>query len=273
MFEIPSVVISVRTPTHIRDALDQLGPTTDKTQALQLVGALLHDFHPAHVAPGKSLHDRSEWLKPPMLDPAFRVFQSAKRLIIVHSERFDSDDYRHFAWGVFRTYCAARGTWHLYILFNEMLDESIAKIARDFQPLAIVDKERSVIAVTGYFLKNLAVEDPFVRAVGLTPLANLYYNCAVTFGLKELRQLIEFKLEKIDALYNMIFSYRVKLPYQRSHARSWVSLCLAIVFCVLAIASGVFFPGRLSPSFLPWVLAGTCAFLALACWLSWLLDR
>ncbi len=87
-----------------------------------------------------------------------------------HSESFGSEDYRQFAWGVFRTYCAARGTWHLYILFNEMLDESIAKIARDFQPIPVSDKERSVIAVTGYFLKNLAVEDPFVRAVGLTPM-------------------------------------------------------------------------------------------------------
>jgi len=146
------------------------------------------------------------------------------------------------------------------------------QVPRNDRPAGEVpNNHRAIIDVTGYVLKNLALDDPFVRSVGLTRLANLYEKCADTYGLRDLRQLIEFKLEKIDDLYNMIVSYRARSAYGLPRRRQLSLLIAAVVCAFVAIGCGLVLPGRLNPPFLPWLFAGVSACAALALWLAWLL--
>jgi len=136
--------------------------------------------------------------------------------------------------GLFRTLVALRGTWHFYLISNEILDCSVKLLFDQFEHLLdknllrsidLLEKEKEIIKAKGEFLRNLAVEDPLLRAVGLSPYSSVYSVGSQLYRTEDLKTLVWRKARELDNLFGMVDSYvrRIKFTPQASSSKTLFS--------------------------------------------------
>ncbi|MCK4788028.1 MAG: hypothetical protein KAV87_30020 [Desulfobacteraceae bacterium] len=203
------------------------GRTAAGSEVGELVCSLLHAVPRSQLDSSHSSCHPEEYLHNLFPDKRFKTYLHCNSLLVLHSEEPDSSDSRIFCNGLFRTFVAARGCWHFYAVHNEWLDVVTEKLHTQFLRIvrralvsqAQVDrdllvKRQEIIEVRGRFLRCMAVEDPLVRSVGMTPFAAVYDECSKVMKLDELRDLVKYKLDGLAKLFDMVNSFAIRLAYQ-----------------------------------------------------------
>ncbi len=208
----------------------------------------------------------------------FLVFLSGNTLLVVHACSDDSDVLRRFSLGLFRTVCAVRGPWHMYNIVSKQLDsireDLPSKVGREMgSEEALTETLERIMYKRVQFLYALDVEDPLVRAVGLTPFRHVYDACSETFRLRQLRQLVQYKIQELDNLHRMFIAFNVRKRRQVSArgASGRVKLLLSLVFALLGHFASLLpvFEGRSTPRL---IVVATLAFLSATLLIAWLLG-
>lgn len=254
IFQEPSVALVVKVSESYRDAID-LDPALPKRKEVEsAISSLLHTNAQEQMDASHALEHTSKDLRNLCSDKRFRTFFHSNCLLVLHSEERNSSPLEEFEFGLFRTYCAIRGCWHMYNIVNEQLDFSINLLFSQFEKLAspmvneehFLEKQREVILTKRYFLMILAMEDPLVRGIRLTEYGSLYDEAAYAFRLDEIRQLVKYKLSELDNLYNMVNSYHLRLRYISlpSSLPPGSFLRLALILVVLTGFSFWYLPKR-----------------------------
>lgn len=247
-FEEPSVAIVLRVEEALRDRLDLDPQLPDRLEVERLISGLLHTtteteidlFHHAPEHRGDRLHS---------LYPAkrFRTFLHCNCLLVLQSEDMRSPLFNEFTTGLFRTFCALRGYWHVYSVVNEQLDSKISLLLSQFEEMVtnsepsgadLLVKQEEIIRAKGHFLTCLATEDPLVRSIGLTPFGALYDVGSAIYRLAELKHGVQYKLGELDKLFDMVTSYQFRSRYDLRGSpfgiRRKLSLFLGAVSLLLA---------------------------------------
>lgn len=242
VFQEPSVALVVKVAPTYRDAIDPKSPKRKEIE--HAVSSILHATIQEQMDASHAIEHTAMDLRNLCSDRRFRTFFHLNCLLVLHSEEQDSAQLIEFKRGLFRTYCAVRGCWHMYNVVNEQLDRSINLLFSRFKRLAsttasennFLEKKSEVILTKGSFLVILAVEDPLVRAIRLTEYGVLYDEAAYAFRLEEIRQLVKYKLSELDNLYEMISAYQMRLQYASAPLRESIGylLRLAIIFAIVA---------------------------------------
>ncbi len=246
-YEEPCVAILLKTTTDFRDAVDH--GSTKHGDAEKFVAQLLHACAEEYLDASHAVEYRGDKLTSLFPDRRFRTFAHGNCLLVLHSEENNLELVR-FVQGLFRTYCALRGSWHMNAVVNEQLDHCIelllaqfSRIARDALDVgsALMKKQIAIINAKGRFLSALATEDPLTWGVGLTPFGPLYEECIEIFRLDQLRQTVKFKLRELDHLFDMISSFQLRygLRSRRTPAQRRAKVLLAL-FGTCCVASTVF---------------------------------
>jgi len=183
----------------------------------------------------------------------FCVYFHSNCLLVIHNEEIknnttkieDYNEFKKLTHGLFRTYCAIRGTWHLYCILNEQIDKSLNEIKGIFSKISTNTSTEmfpvfleKMIKDKIKFLYILDSEDPFIRGIGLTPYNEIYKSCVSVYKLLELKEVIKYKLSEIDRLFNMINSYRFLKPLDKPNdsqrSVQWRSALPITVFILLS---------------------------------------
>lgn len=142
-------------------------------------------------------------------------------LLVIHNEQPENDNkndiielynpLKEFTYGLFRTYCAVRGTWYMYNLLNEEIDDNLKKlnyeIESDIEIVKKAQKTRNFIILKSHFLQFVNSEDPFVRGIGLTQFSKLYEEALDIYKPDEIKKNIRYKLNEYDKLISAINTY------------------------------------------------------------------
>ena len=235
VFQEPYVVLVLKVAQADREMLDILGPRG--APMFRRVFGILHNIPEQWVDPSHG-QGRPEMLLSNLFpDRRFKTYLHSNCLVVVHSEDQSSGEMKDFLRGLFRTFVAFRSVWHYYALTNEQLDNAIDVLSRQFldilgtrsrspDALARLRQTRQEIAeARGRFLRCMAVEDPLVRSVGMTPFAAIYEEGSKTMRLAELREVVGLKLRELDNLYSMVNSYVLR---QGPPPRTWLRILLGL---------------------------------------------
>lgn len=278
VFQEPSVAFLLKVATDYRDAIDPNSPKREEVE--HVVSSILHTNLREQMDASHALEHEGNDLRSLCSDKRFRTFLHSNCLLVLHSEEQDSDQLKEFMFGIFRTYCAVRGCWHMYNIVNEQLDNSTNSLFSQFmeRPYPTVGdefflrKQYEAIVNRACFLSSLAVEDPLVRGIRLTEYGPLYDEAAYIFRLDEIRQLVKYKLDELDKFYNMINAYNLRLQYTQlpSSKTSSTFLRFALVFAFIGIVSKWQLPNWLTPHQAFWV-SSIFLILALVCTAAWII--
>jgi hypothetical protein len=260
IFQEPSIGLLLKVPQNERDSFDLGSPKRGAVE--NEVSAILHNISQAHLDNSHAYEHTTERLRNLHPDKRFRTFLHSNCLLVVHSEVGRPKYLEDFTSGLFRTYCAVRGCWYMYNMTNEELDLNIKRLLRQFQKDESTNQEKlkEIINTRRYFLSSLAVEDPFVRGIRLTDFGPLYDEASHFFRLDELRQQVEYKIEQLDKLYDMISVFHLRTKYSVSITdKDWPKLTWMIPFVLIGLVCIIALPK------VPWIPVSVAWFLALTC--------
>jgi len=146
-------------------------------------------------------------------------------------------EFKTFKRGLFRTYCAVRGTWHSYNLLNEKIDECLKKLSMDIND-DIKDIDKAEYTKQNILLKNLFQfinsEDPYVRGIGLTPFVDIYSESMKIYKSDEIKNNIRNKLKDYDKLIEAINNYKyyknISNDNKSINSKWWLIALFSIIF-------------------------------------------
>ena len=193
-------------------------------------------------------------------DRRFKTFFHGNCLLVIHSQGTNTKEFANFCMGLFRTYCAVRGCWHMYNVINEQLDNTIKNLFNQFESIrdskgnhySFTHKLSEIIYSKSEFLMFLSIEDPLVRSVGLTNFHELYLSVNHAFRLDEFRDLVISKLKELDKLFQMVDAYSLRTPHKTTSNLTIISLLARFcLFCVLSYASLFKLPNYIKDENLP----------------------
>lgn len=179
-------------------------------------------------------------------------------LIVFHNEEYENstsqineyNQFKEFSYGLFRTYCSVRGTWHIYNLLNEEIDEKLtslnSKIDNNFTGIKKADEIKQNIIFKSHFLQLLTSEDPFVRGIGLTPFAKLHSEASSVYKTDDIKESIKYKLNEYDKLISLINNFDFYRKTSSSQGKFKISMTpvilLSLLITTLIIKFFNFFP-------------------------------
>lgn len=141
---------------------------------------------------------------------------------------FNYNPFKEFTYGLFRTYCAVRGTWYMYNILSEEIDNNLkalnSKIEDNIEGIDKAQETKNNIILKSHFLQYLNSEDPFVRGIGLTKFAKLYDEVTEIYKPEEIKSSIKYKLREYDKLIDAINSYKYYKITSRNSSASKKSL-------------------------------------------------
>lgn len=196
-----------------------------------------------------------EKLEPPLVsvfpDERFILLMHLRVLLVCYeANKYSSTEVEdRILKGLFRTLVALRGTWHFYLITNEIVDQTVKFLYDQFErlinnqqpaPINLLEKEREIIKAKGEFLRNLGVEDPLLRAVGLSPFSSVFSIGSKLYRTEELKATVWKKVGELDSLFEMVDSYarRVKFIPSPIPPKIWLrSYFLAFVLWSLGLVS------------------------------------
>ena len=130
VYQEPAIAILIKTKDYLQLVKDK------DANFLLLVSSILHgvnsdllDYHHAKEHIGDNCVN---------LFPTKKFFTSlhGNCLLVFHNEDYENSTpyiskyniFKEFTYGLFRTYCAVRGTWHVYNLINEQIDSEFERL-------------------------------------------------------------------------------------------------------------------------------------------------
>jgi len=157
-------------------------------------------------------------------DKRFKTYCHSDCLLVLTDLYPDPENkvYKHFIDGLFRTYCAIRGIWHMYSVLNEQVDDISEKLYDIYlnsvmsidSAILKISSEKSlmeelslIIRKRGEFLSFISVEDPLIRSIGQTGFSHLFDLAKTIYDTEGFHKLLDKKLLNLDNFYNMIDSY------------------------------------------------------------------
>ncbi len=154
-------------------------------------------------------------------------------LLVFHNEEYEKpsdqienyNSFKEFNYGLFRTYCAVRGTWHIYNILNEEIDKELTELNRKidsgFHNINKANEIKQNIIFKSHFLQFLNSEDPFVRGIGLTPFSKLHKDVCDVYKTEDIKENIKYKLTEYDKLIQQINNYDfLNVDIKRKHSKS-----------------------------------------------------
>jgi len=183
--------------------------------------------HDSEIAPDFAAQHFGNALSNMIPDKRFIVCMFARSIVIGYkqSAKYTTNNLEELLLkGLFRTLVALRGTWHFYLITNERIDQKIKSLFSQFEKLLkkedisqvdLAEKQQEIAITKGEFMRNLGVEDPLVRSVGLSPFAKVYDEGTRIYRTFELRELVWRKLDELTSLFNMVDEYSLRLKYER----------------------------------------------------------
>jgi len=284
IFQEPCVAMLLKVAPGIRDVVG--GDSERRAEVESILYRLLH----ALDAPDSIADSRSRRPKVAFKDlypgRRFRLFLQSGRLVVLHSESWDDLALRRLCMGLFRIFVALRGYWHYYVVTSEVLDRVVGDLFFQFtetisRPRGTIDllrKQEEVINTKARFLRSLAIEDPLLHGVGLTPFDQLYSEGSRFLGLVKIRDLVRFKLSELDKLFEMIASYRLRREYEGvPQGQQWTRNAVLLLLGSTVCSIGYYLLIRLTPaefakSWAGLVSGGFILLLAVVCFLGFLLT-
>lgn len=256
-FQEPSIAIVVQAAEEFRDLVDN--GKDGRPRVERFISVLLHSTTDSNLDLTHACAHVGDNLCNLHPDKRFRTFLHANCLLVVHAEPLPSDPLKRFLKGLFRTFCALRGCWHIYNVINEQLDQVISRLISEFTEMSnssnnvqidLLKKQEDIIRMKGYFLSSLATQDPLVWGIGLTPFGKIYKIGSEIFNTKELLRSVQYKLRELDRLFDIISSYKLRHSFSVTKRRGDSSIIYFIIAVILILTPVLFFvftnPGHIS---------------------------
>ena len=278
-------IVGIAATNKIISQIQNMAAVCDPPVAIEiekLVSGLLHNtpidkLDNTHAAEHQGLCLRN-------LYPSneFLTFMHSNILLVIHSEKIDAHAFKKFKFGLFRTYCALRGCWHIYNLTNEQLDKCITDLSIQLNDLInrranfsdFVNKEEEIIKIKIQFLRSQSFEDPLIRGIGMTPFDLLYDEGKNIYRIDELLQNIRYKMEQVDKLFEIVSSHISVFRFNRlSHSQKpIVKFIINIAITGIIIAIIMFLFPIISPSYLKWIITVPLIIIDIVVFLSGLFS-
>ena len=226
-------------------------------------------------------HDNDDFEKNLYASNDFFVQVHNNCLLTIHNGEvnFDSPDnintytpFMEFSCGIFRTYCAVRGTWHMYNLLNEEVDELLRdlnkKIDENISSVNRAEYTENNIWFRSHFFQYLNSEDPFIRGIGLTSCMDLYGQITKIYRPDLVRITIREKLNDYDKLIDLINNYRYYTTISQKNDKNRFGLYLQICMLLIFSAGGWYFYNTFSLLAL-FCIVGVIVVVVLLSWKMW----
>jgi len=154
------------------------------------------------------------------------------------------NEFKKFNHGLFRTYCAVRGTWYTYNLLNEKIDESLKlfnkEINKDIKGIDKAEYTEQNILLKNLYFQYINSEDPFIRGIGLTPFAEIYSESMKIYKSEEIKNNIRNKLKDYDKLIETINNYGYYKNVSSESSLNKGKKYLKYLYGMIALVSGMF---------------------------------
>ncbi len=202
----PSIAILIKSSNYLK----VIEESTEEFE--YYVSSILHGTLPKDMDISHAKEHMGEKCMNLYPNKKFMTFLHGNCILVFHNSEYENNtprieefnDFKEFITGLFRSYCAIRGRWHMYNILNENLDKNLTQVAKiiDWDPngLNFTKELEKASRFKAQFLYYLNSEDPFVRSIGLSPFSNLYKLALKLYDIDELKSNITYKLNEYSKL-------------------------------------------------------------------------
>jgi hypothetical protein len=202
-------------------------------------------------------------------------------LLVIHKQEYenktdDIEDYnlfKEYTYGLFRTYCAVRGTWYVYNLLSEEIDQRLNELnikidnGNGINRIKESEDTKNYIVLKSHFIQFLNSEDPFVRGIGLTKFAKIYEEVIEIYKADEIKNNIKYKLDEYGKIIDAINSYKFyNVGEKKVTIIKRIMLLPILTFSVLGLLSVLKFYCKINVSNYLYVFMVIVSFFVLAFW-------
>jgi hypothetical protein len=240
VYQEPSVAILVKSNNYLK--------YIQNNDFQNYVSSILHGIEIESLDQCHSKEHLGEYCTNLYPDKHFFTRLHGNSLLVFHDREYEKNNsaqsiedyncFKEFTYGLFRTYCAVRGTWYVYNLLSEEIDNNLKKlnqsIEKDISTINKAQETKQNIILKSHFLHFLNSEDPFVRGIGLTKFAKLHEEALEIYKPENIKENIKYKLNEYDKLIDAVNNYEFYSPLSLTTKKSKKSQ--VEIFIILSVA-------------------------------------